>query len=303
MRRWWWWGLLAAAVLAIAATSFFSVGEGESAIVLRFGDPVRTVESAGLAFKLPFPVDRVETIDRRLLVLDIPEREESPREFLTLDKKNVEVSTYTCWRVRDPLKFLETTGSREAARSYLTDIVLSELGKEIGQHELSALISVDPGEQRVDALTRRIREASDVSAAREAGLEVVDFKIKRVNFPDQNRSSVFERMRAERKRMATRYRSEGEEEARAIRAEAEREAAELLAKAHRQAAEIEGNAEAEAARIYNEAYGQSRDFYELLRTLESYEKTMSEGTTLVLPPDMPYLEMLADPERAGVGGW
>ena len=301
MKRWW-WGLVAAAVLAIAATCLFSVGEGESAIVLRFGDPVGTVERPGLAVKLPFPVERGETIDRRLLVLDIPRQEESPREFLTLDKKNVEVSTYTCWRVSDPLKFLETTGSREAARSYLTDIVLSELGKEIGQHELSALISVDPGEQRVDALTRRIREASDVSAAREAGLEVVDFKIKRVNFPDQNRSSVFERMRAERKRMATRYRSEGEEEARAIRAEAEREAAELLAKAHRQAAEIEGNAEAQAARIYNEAYGQSRDFYELLRTLESYEKTMTEGTTLVLPPDMPYLEMLADPERAGVGG-
>jgi membrane protease subunit HflC len=286
-------------VAVLAATCLFSVSESESAIVLRFGDPVRTVESAGLAFKLPFPVDRVETIDRRLLVLDIPEREETPREFLTLDKKNVEVSTYTCWRVRDPLKFLETTGSPKAARSYLTDVVLSELGKEIGRHELSALISVNPDEQRVDALTQRIREACDVSAAREAGLEVVDFKIKRVNFPDQNRSSVFERMRAERKRMATRYRSEGEEEARAIRAEAEREAAELLAKAHRQAAEIEGDAEAEAARIYNEAYGQSREFYEFLRTLESYEKTMSEGTTLVLPPDMPYLRMLSDPEEAG----
>jgi membrane protease subunit HflC len=190
-------------------------------------------------------------------------------------------------------------GTREGAEAYLRDVVVSELGQQLGRHDLSALISTDPGRLRLDAIAEGIRAACDEAAARECGVEIADFRIKRIHLPEQNRESVFERMRAERKQIATRYRSEGEQRASAIRAEADREKMEILAEAKRQALEIEGEAEAEAARVYNQAYGKNREFYEFLRTLESYEKTLTDKTTILLPPNMEYLKLLSDPVMLG----
>ena len=292
--------LLVIAVLVGAGSAVIFVHETEYAIVVRFGNPIRTIVEPGLNFKYPFPIERTVRYDRRLMVMDIPVREEPPREFLTLDKKNIEVSSYTCWKIVDPLRFLETVGSRAGAEAYLGDIVVSELGKVLGRHDLIALISVNPEDLRLAAMTESIHQSCAETARAECGVEIIDFGIKRINFPEQNRSSVFERMRAERKQIATRYRSEGEQLATGIRAEANRERMEILADAQRQATEIEGRAEAEATRIYNEAYGQNREFYEFLRTLESYEKTLNEGTTILLPPEMEYLKLLADPDHSGI---
>ena len=131
---------------------------------------------------------------------------------------------------------------------------------------------------------------------------MVDFRIKRINFPEQNRNSVFQRMRAERKRIATRYRSEGEEQATKIRAAADQQRTEILADAYRQAQEIQGRADAEATRIYADAYGQDPEFYEFLRTLESYAKSLTQRTTLVLPADAPYLNLLFKARTAPPAG-
>jgi membrane protease subunit HflC len=292
-----WTILIVVVALILIGTSFFTVDETESAVLLRFGDPVRTVTEPGLQLKLPWPVDRAVAFDRRLLVFDVPRRDEPPRELLTLDKKNIEVASYTCWRIADPLRFLETVRDRENAEAYLSDIVVSELGKLLGRHELRALISVDPADLRLAEITAAVRETCGAAASQECGVEMVDFRIKRINLPEQNRESVFERMRAERKQIATRYRSEGDQEASAIRADADQERLEILAAARREVLEIQGRAEAEAARIYNEAYAQDRSFYEFLRTLESYEKTLTSKTTLFLPQDMEYLKVLADPEK------
>ena len=129
-------------------------------------------------------------------------------------------------------------------------------------------------------------------ASREYGVQVVEFRIKRIVFPEQNRNPVFDRMRAERKRIATRYRSEGEEEAAKIRAQADKECTETRAHAQRTAREIQGRAEAEATRIYAEAFGQDPEFYEFLRTLESYRTSLRGETRIILDADSPYLQLL-----------
>ncbi|MFH0981026.1 MAG: protease modulator HflC [Planctomycetota bacterium] len=270
----------------------FTVHETQYALVTRFGDPVRVIREPGLQCKWPAPIESTVYFDRRLLVLDGPRLGEPAREFLTQDKKNIEVSTYTAWRIADALHYLKAVGTRAEAEANLGVIVASELGKVLGRHDLSALLSVDAGKLQLESITDEIRRACADVAARQYGLEVVDFRIKRINFPEQNRNSVFQRMKAERKRIATRYRSEGEEEATKIRATADKERTETLADAYRQVREIEGHAEAEATRVYAAAYSQDAEFYEFLRTLESYEKSLTKGTTLVLPADSPYLKLL-----------
>jgi membrane protease subunit HflC len=291
--------LVALAGLAWLGSAFFAVSVTEYAIVLRFGSPVRVVTTPGLGIKLPFPLDRVARFDRRLLVFDLPAPDEPARELLTRDKKNIEVQSYACWRVQDPLRFLQTVGGRDGAESYLRDIIVSELGQQLGRHDLSALISVNPADLQLAEIAGAVRDACGTAATRECGVQIVDFRVKRINLPEQNRESVFERMRAERKQIATRYRSEGEQRASAIRADADRQRMEILSEAKREALQIQGQAEGEAARVYNQAYGKNREFYEFLRTLSSYEKTMTERTTILLPPGMEYLKLFTDPRLAG----
>ncbi len=279
-------------VVLVGWSAGFAVNETQYAIVTRFGDPVRVIREPGLHFKWPAPFESAMYFDKRLLVLDWPAPNEPTREYLTQDKKNIEVAAYAAWRIADPLLYLKAVGTRAEAEANLGVILASELGTALGRYDLSALLSVHPETLKLEAIMADIRTACARTAAPRYGIEVVDFRIKRINFPEQNRDSVFQRMRAERKRIATRYRSEGEEEATKIRAAADKQRTEILAEASRQAQEIQGRAEAEATRIYAEAYGQDPEFYEFLRTLESYEKSLTQRTTLVLPADSPYLKLL-----------
>lgn len=271
---------------------FFTVHETQYAVVTRFGDPIREIMKPGLHAKLPWPVDLVNEFDRRLMVCDVPGEGESPKEFLTEDKKNIEVSGYACWKIVQPRQFLETVGSRENAEDVLAYIVVSRLGVVLGQNPLVALLSTNPDELKLAAIMEEVLNDVDQDSAG-YGIKIVDFRINRVNFPEQNRRSVFDRMRAERNRIATKFRSEGAADAARIRAEADMERTKILAEAYRESQEIKGRAEAEATRIYAEAYGKDAEFYEFLRILASYEKTLTAGeTTLFLPADSPYLKLL-----------
>ncbi|HUU86021.1 MAG TPA: protease modulator HflC [Phycisphaerae bacterium] len=294
MRRTIVWLLIVALVLLTVWSMLFSVDETQYAIVTRFGNPKNVIEQPGLNWKLPAPIETVVYFDNRLLVLDQPGPGEPPPEFLTLDKKNIEVACYTCWKIKNEqtLRFLETVGSRDGAEAALGDVVAAELGRVLGEHNLTSLLSINPDQMKIEQIMQEIRDTCDSQARQEYGIEVVDFKIKRINFPEQNRQSVFQRMRAERKRIATRYRSEGEEEAAKIRAQADKTRTEILAQAKRESQEITGTAEAQATRIYAEAFGQDTEFYEFLRTIESYEKSLTAGTTIILPADSPYLRLL-----------
>jgi membrane protease subunit HflC len=279
--------LLAAVVVALWST-FYTVDVTESAVVTRFGHPVAVVTEPGLRVRIPL-VHQVRRFDSRLQVL-----EPQQGEFLTNDKKNVVVSYFAVWRIADPLHYFRAVPSEAAAKSQLTDVIASELGAALAVVPFDQLINT-ASEQRTLSTTVGSIEATlrDVARSR-FGIEVLDFDVRRLSFPDQNRRSVFERMRAERERIARGYRSEGEEEARKIRAQADREESQILAEAYQEAEILRGEGEAEATRIFGEAIAKDPEFYEFTRTLEAYRKFLDDQTTIVLPSDSELMRLLMD---------
>lgn len=288
--------VIVALLLVAAALSPFVVPTGEFAVVTRFGRPVSTVTEPGLHFRVPL-VDQVLRIDGRLLLTEPP-----ASEYLTLDKKNVVARPFLAWRVTDPLRFLQTVLAREGAEARLSAVTSAELGAALGSVPFDALVSIDPARMKLAAITAGVEERVRATATKEYGIDVVALRLERLAFPQQNEAAVFQRMRAERERIARQFRSEGEEAALKIRAEADRERSGLLSDADRKAAEIRGGAEAEAARIYADAQALAPEFYRFLRTLESYDRIVDEKTTIVLPSDSPLLRTLTDGPPGGPPG-
>lgn len=280
--------VLGGLLLLATAASPFVVDATEYAVVTRFGRPVRTVLEPGLHLRLP-GVDNVVRIDRRLLLTEPP-----VSEYLTLDKKNVIVRPFLAWRVKDPLRFLQTVLVRDAAEARLTGVTGSELGAALGAVPFDALVSTDAARMRLGEIAAGVEARVRETAERDYGIELVSLRIERLAFPQQNEAAVFQRMRAERERIARQSRSEGEEASLKIRAEADRERARLLADAERQAAEIRGKAEAEAARVYADALQEDPEFYRFVRTLSAWDRILDEKTTLVLPADSPLLRDLTE---------
>jgi membrane protease subunit HflC len=277
---------LAALAVAGLASALLVVDTTEYAIVTRFGRPVRTYTTPGLRLKAPL-VDQVIRLDARLLLTEPP-----VAEYLTLDKKNVVARSFLTWRIDDPLRYLQTVLIRDAAEARLAAVTSSELGAALGSMPFDALVSTDAEKMRLGAIVDQVESRVRDTAAREYGIRLVSLRLERLSFPQQNEASVFQRMRAERDRIARQFRSEGDEQALKIKAEADRERARLLAEADRKAAEIRGQGEADAARIYADALGADPDFYRFVRTLESYDKIIDNNTTVVLPADSPLMKSL-----------
>ncbi|MBD3349533.1 MAG: protease modulator HflC [Candidatus Eisenbacteria bacterium] len=291
-KRWFYVVAVIVVALLVARTSLFVVDETRLAIVTQFGDPVRVVEEAGLHWKMPQPVQAARFFDKRLLVYD-----PKPTEFLTNDKKNIVADTFVAWKIQDPRRFLETVTDRAGAEVRMADIVASEVGAALGRYPLHALISVDPEQMKIAAIMDTVTAGCSATASASFGIDISEVRMKRLAFPEQNKQSVFDRMRAERSRIAMRYRSEGEEEAIRIRAEADRERQEILAEAYREAETIRGRGDAEAAKVYAEAFSADPDFYEFTRKLESYGKFLDEKTTVILSSDSDLLDLLNRKER------
>ena len=283
------WAALAAALVicAVAPTCFFTVHETEVGIVTRFGKPLDELAEPGLHFKMPWPVDRVIHLDRRLLVFD-----NEPAEMLTRDKRNILVDSFVLWRIEDPLRFAQTVRTRLEAEARLLDLVASGLGAAVGREPLEHLINTDPSKVRLSQVAEQTAEAVRNTALPSFGIGIVDLRLNGFNMPDQNRTSVIERMRTERSRIATAYRSEGEEEALKIEAEANKEEDRLLAEAEAEAEAIRGAGEAEALALLGDAYAKDPDFYRFLRDLESYEQIFDSNTTIFLKSDDELLETL-----------
>jgi membrane protease subunit HflC len=278
---------IAIVVILVLRTTVFVVDETRTAIVTQFGRPVRVISDAGLQWKLPQPIQAVRMFDSRLLIYD-----PKPTEFLTNDKKNVVVDAFVAWRISDPSKFLETVNDRDGAEVRMADIVASEMGAALGQYPLHSLISTDPDSMRIDDIMAGVTEGCRTTAGASFGIDVADVRMKRLAFPEQNKQSVFDRMRAERERTAKKYRSEGEEEAIKVRAEADKERTEILAEAYMRAEKIRGEGDAEAMRIYGAAYNTDPSFYEFVRTLQSYRTFLDDKTTIVLSSDSDLLRLL-----------
>ena len=269
--------IVAVAVATVIGMSAFVVDQREQALVLQFGNPKDVVKDAGLHFKLPW--QSVETFDARLLESDVP-----PNEVITKDKKSILVDNYARWRITDPLKVYQVARTQTGVAARMDDVVRGKVREVLGQHTLHEIVS--GGEQanlRVE-LMQMIRDRAD-EGVKDYGITVIDVRIKRADLPQENSEAVFQRMKAERNRIAKEYRSEGEEAAKEIRATAEKTQKTILAEAYKQSEILRGKADALTTAIYAKAYNRDKKFYAFTRSLEAYRNSIDENTRLVISPD------------------
>ncbi len=271
--------VLIAAIILVQASCYI-VDEREQVVVTEFGQPIRTVQTPGLNFKIPF-IQQLHTFEDRLLYSDA-----DPRQIYTQDKKNLIVDNFARWRIADPLKFLVSVQNVSYAQSRLDDIIFSAVREELGQRTLTEIVATSREE-----IMKRVTDLSR-DAALALGIDIVDVRIKRADLPLENKANVFERMRAERTRQAKEYRAEGEEIATKIRAQTDLEVTTLTSEALQKSQLIRGEGDAEALRIYADAFEQDPRFFEFWRTLEAYEKTLGQGTTVVMPPSSDFFRYL-----------
>ena len=275
--------ILIVAIIFLANLSLFIVDETKQAIVLQFGKPIRAIKEPGLNWKLPF-IQNVVFFEDRLLVYDA-----APTEVITKDKKTLIVDNYARWRITDPLKFLETVRDLNGAQARLDDIIYSELRVDLGLFDMSEIVS-----EKREGIMKRVTEVSN-EKANTYGIQIVDVRIKRVDLPPENEKYIFDRMKAERERIAKQYRAEGQEESAKIIAETEREKTVILAEAYKTAQTLKGEGEAESVKIYAESFNQDPEFYKFYRTLEAYKMTFKDKTTVLLSTDSDFLRYLSKP--------
>lgn len=296
----------------IGLNSAFVVDEREQAIVTQFGRPIgEPITEPGLHFKIPF-IQVVQYFDRRFLEWD-----GDANQIPTSDKKFIFVDTFARWHITDPLQFFLRLRDERGAQTRLDDILDGETRNAVASNELLDIVRSSNREPEVtEDVFEDIEILEEISVGREViediilekanarvsdlGIQVLDFRIKRVNYVDEVQENVFERMISERRRIADQFRSEGQGEARVILGEKERDLAQIRSEARREAEEIRGRADAEATRIYADAYNQnrqSRELYEFLRTMEAFEETMDEKTTVILSTDSDFFKFLSSPDN------
>ncbi|MBS3963746.1 MAG: protease modulator HflC [Methylomonas sp.] len=266
--------------LALASLSVFHVNENEKAILFRLGEMVRSDLEPGLHFKTPI-INNVSTFDARVLTLDA-----KSERFLTSEKKNVIVDSFVKWRIGDVGLFYTTVGGDEfQANLRLDQIMKDAMRSEFGVRTIKQLISEDRSELR-DNLLEKLSPL-----AGRFGIELIDIRIKRIDLPPEVSSSVFQRMRAERERVAREFRSQGAESAEQISAEADKQRQVILANARREAENIRGRGDAESAEIYARSFGRNPEFYAFHRSLQAYLASFDKTQdTLVLKPDSDFFK-------------
>ena len=280
-------------LLVVVSQSIFVVDATEVAVVTRLGQFQNSHISPGLKFKTPF-VDSARKFDNRLQRFDIP-----PANFITLDKKNLVIDAYARYKITDPLLFLQNLFDLNAAGPKVGDIVNSELKKEVASDNQSDIISETRQEvmERVLAASQRIAQTSGLQGpngeVRGIGIEIVDVRIKRADFPQSIAESVFARMNAERSRIANQERAEGERTKLSVQSDADRQVIEILSEANKESLEIRGLAEGRAIEIFATALERNPEFYRFLRSLEAYEVFLTETDTIVLDADASLFEFLA----------
>ncbi len=299
-------GVASLAGLVLLFSSTYTLDETEQAIITLFGDPVGgAVTEPGLHFKAPF-VHQVTRFDKRWLPWD-----GDANQITTRDKKFIWVDTYARWRIADPLLFFQSVRDERGAQSRLDDIIDGETRNAVASFDLLEIVRISNREFELtedlisfateevsseiahgrNAITRNILDkASQVTP--NFGIELVDVRIKRVNYVEEVRASVYDRMISERQRIAERSRSEGQGRAAEVRGQRERELKSIESEAFRQAEEIRGRADAEAAGIYAEAYNRDPEFYSFMKSLETYRTALDDEVTIVIGSDSEFLRYL-----------
>lgn len=267
--------------LLVGLSCIFMVDERELAIKFRLGEIVAANFEPGLHFKLPWPVNNVRKFDKRILTLDT-----RPERFLTGEKKNVTVDFFVKWRIRDAATYYTTfMGDERQANLRLLQIIKNGLQLEFDQRTIRQVVADD----RVEMMESMTLKGNEQVV--NFGIEIVDVRIKQIELPQEVRNSVFERMRAERERIAKEYRAQGQEAAKGIRAVAERERTVLLAEAQRDAETLRGEGDARATEIYADAYGENEEFFQFYRSMNAYRSALANGQdVLVLEPDSEFFK-------------
>jgi membrane protease subunit HflC len=267
--------------LLVILSSLFIVDEREVAIKFQLGEIVRSDYGPGLHFKAPWPINNVRKFDRRVLTLDT-----APERFLTGEKKNVTVDFFVKWRIQDPATYYTSfQGDERRAALRLLQIVKNGLQLEFDNRTIRQVVSDDRSEM-MDNLTETANREVD-----RFGIKIVAVRIKQIELPDDVRNSVFERMRAERERIAKELRAQGQEAAKGIQAVAERERTVILAEASRDAERTRGEGDARATEIYASAYSKDQEFYEFYRSMNAYRNALSsQQDVLVLEPDSEFFK-------------
>ena len=277
-------------VLILASMSTFIVDQRQTAIVFQLGEVMRVVTKPGIEFKVPL-MQNVRFFDSRIQTLDSDE----PERFITAEKKNVLVDSFIKWRIIDVKQYYISVGGDVArAQTRLTQTVNSTLREEFGKRTIHEVVS---GER--EQLMRVVQQKTDVDA-RKIGVEVLDVRLKRVDFPNTISDSIYSRMEAERKRVANELRATGNAESEKIRADADRQREVILAQAYRDAQKIKGEGDAKAAAIYAGAYGRNPEFYSFYRSLDVYKQGFkNKSDVMVLDASSPFFKYLKGSGKDG----
>ena len=259
--------------LMILSSTVFVVDQRRFAIVFALGEVREVINQPGLHFKLPPPFQNVLYLDKRILTLDTPDAD----RFITAEKKNILVDAFIKWRITEPrLYYVSFGGDETRARDRMSQIVKAALNDEITKRTVREVISGERGK------VMQSIQAKVVAEAKQIGVQIVDVRLKRVDYVEQINTSVYERMKAERARVANELRSTGQADSEKIRADADRQRTVILAEAFREAEKIKGEGDAKASQIYAQAFGKNPEFYKFYRSLEAYRASFKDRNDVMV---------------------
>jgi membrane protease subunit HflC len=276
--------------LMLLFSTLFVVDQRQYAIVFALGEVKQVISQPGLHFKLPPPFQNVLFLDKRILTLDTPEAD----RFITAEKKNILVDAFVKWQIIEPkLYFVSFGGDERRAQDRMSQIIKAALNDEITKRTVREVISGERSKV-MNAIHRKVEDE-----AKQIGVQIIDVRLKRVDYVEQINNSVYDRMKAERTRVANELRSTGGAESEKIRADADRQRTVILAEAYRDAENIRGDGDAKASQIYAQAFGQNPEFYQFYRSLEAYRASFkNRSDVLVVDPNSEFFKYF---KNAGAG--
>lgn len=299
--------IIIAVLIIVVLNGVYILDETEQAIITRFGEPVgNAVQIAGLHIKFPL-IDKVHRFDKRIMEWD-----GDPRQIPTSDKRFIWLDTFSRWQIVDPLKFYETTRFEATAHSRLDDIIGGDVRDIVSSYRLIDIVrnsnrqmeysiefedieGIKTSQEKIMMGRKAIADsifALSAPTISKYGIKLIDVNIKRLNYVDEVRKNVYDRMISERQKIAEKYRSEGQGSASEILGKMRRELDQIESEAYKRAQEIIGKADAQAIKIYADAYNKDPQFYEFLKTLETYDKTINEKSVMIMSTDSDYYQHL-----------
>lgn len=276
------YAIAGAIVLMILSSTLFLVDQRQYAVVFALGEVKRVINEPGLHFKLPPPFQNVIFMDKRILTLDTPDAD----RFITAEKKNILVDAFVKWKIVEPrLFFVSFGGDERRTQDRMAQIIKAALNEEITKRTVREVISGERGAV-MEAVTKKVSDE-----AKQIGVQIIDVRLKRVDYVEQINASVYDRMKSERARVANELRSTGSAESEKIRADADRQRTVILAEAYRDAENIRGDGDAKASRIYAQSFGQNPEFFKFYRSLEAYRASFkNRNDMLVIDPNSEFFK-------------